>query len=68
MRATGMSIETLQRYAALTREGPHTAEDRRMILEEHRSKVKANIEELCTALQTVEHKIERLASGEAHQS
>jgi DNA-binding transcriptional MerR regulator len=68
MRATGMCIETLQRYAALTREGEHTAAVRRAILEEHRSKVKAQIEELRTALQTVEHKIERLASGEAHKS
>lgn len=68
MRATGMSIETLQRYAALTREGEHTAAARRAILEEHRTNVKAQIEELHTALQTVEHKIARLASGEAHGS
>jgi DNA-binding transcriptional MerR regulator len=58
----------LQRYAALTREGEHTAAARRAILEEHRSKVRAQIEELHTALQTVEHKIERLASGVAHKS
>lgn len=68
MRATGMPIDTLQRYAALTREGEHTAAVRRAILEEHRSKVRAQIEELHAALQTVEHKIERLASGVAHKS
>lgn len=68
MRATGMPIATLQRYAALTREGEHTAAERQAILEEHRSKVRAQIEELHTALQTVEHKIERLASGVAHKS
>lgn len=68
MRATGMPIDTLQRYAALTREGEHTAAIRRAILEDHRSKVRAQIEELHAALQTVEHKIERLASGVAHKS
>jgi DNA-binding transcriptional MerR regulator len=68
MRATGMPIVTLQRYAALTREGERTAAERRAMLEEHRSKVKTNIDELHTALQVIEHKIERLASGEAHRS
>lgn len=68
MRATGMPIDTLQRYAALTREGEHTAAIRRAILEDHRSKVRAQIEELHAALQTVEHKIDRLASGVAHKS
>lgn len=68
MRATGMPIATLQRYAALTREGEHTAAARRAILEEHRSRVKTQIDELHGALQAIEHKIERLASGEAHRS
>jgi DNA-binding transcriptional MerR regulator len=68
MRATGMSIETLQRYAAFTREGQQTAAARRALLEEHRSKLQARIEELHDALRVVDKKIERLASGEAHKS
>jgi DNA-binding transcriptional MerR regulator len=68
MRATGMSIQALQRYAALTREGEHTSAARRSLLEEHRGNVKAQIEELHAALETIDHKIARLDSGEAHGS
>lgn len=68
MRATGMSIEKLQRYAALTREGDHTAAARRALLEEHRLNLQARIDELHDALGVVDHKIERLASGEAQKS
>lgn len=68
MRATGMPIEALQRYSALTREGEHTADVRRAILEEHRSKIQTQIQDLHSALQAVDHKIERLASGAAHKS
>lgn len=68
MRATGMSIQALQRYAALTREGEHTSAARLSLLEEHRGNVKAQIEELHAALETIDHKIARLDSGEAHGS
>jgi DNA-binding transcriptional MerR regulator len=68
MRAAGMPIETLQRYAALTREGDHTAPARRAILEGHRSNIETQIEELRGVLEIVKHKIERLESGRAHAS
>jgi DNA-binding transcriptional MerR regulator len=68
MRAAGMPIEKLQRYASLTREGEHTADARRAILEEHRSSIEAQIEELRGLLEIVKHKIGRLKSGEARTS
>jgi DNA-binding transcriptional MerR regulator len=68
MRATGMSIEHLAQYAALTRAGEGTAEQRKALLEEHRARVQAQIEELQIALQSLNYKIERLTSGEAHRS
>jgi DNA-binding transcriptional MerR regulator len=64
MRSTGMSIETLQRYTSLLREGVSTSMERRKILLDHATSVKEKIAELTQCLGTIEHKIARLASQE----
>jgi MerR family transcriptional regulator, aldehyde-responsive regulator len=57
LRATGMSIEELHRYAMLMQEGDSTAEERLQLLEEHRARIKHDLQELETALELVERKI-----------
>ena len=57
LRATGMSIEELHRYAMLMQQGDSTAEERLQLLEEHRARIKHDLEELETALELVERKI-----------
>ena len=63
MRATGMSIETLRRYAELTRAGESTAAQRREMLEEHGRTIEARIAEMQAALDHVKMKIARLGAG-----
>ena len=57
LRATGMSIEELHRYAMLMQQGDSTAEERLQLLEEHRARIKHDLQELETALELVERKI-----------
>jgi DNA-binding transcriptional MerR regulator len=57
LRATGMSIEDLHRYAELMQEGNSTALERIRLLEAHRHRIKDEMRELATALELVERKI-----------
>ncbi|MHA6623079.1 MerR family transcriptional regulator [Pseudonocardia sp. DLS-67] len=57
MRMTGMSIRDLQRYIALVAAGDVSVPERRELLVAHRDAVRAQIQELTFALQTVEFKI-----------
>jgi DNA-binding transcriptional MerR regulator len=57
LRATGMSIEDLHRYAELMQKGDSTAPERLRLLEDHRQRIKHEIVELATALELVERKI-----------
>ena len=57
LRATGMPIRQMQRYAALLREGPTTVAARRELLEEHGREVRARLDELGGHLAAVEAKI-----------
>lgn len=57
LRMTGMPIRDLQRYVRLVESGEHTVPERLALLEEHRDAVRARIEELAVALDTVERKI-----------
>lgn len=58
LRATGMPIEDLHTYAELMQQGDSTARQRLQLLETHRRRIKAEMSELATALELVEHKIE----------
>ncbi|MFE3326944.1 MerR family transcriptional regulator [Streptomyces sp. NPDC059176] len=57
LRLTGMPVADMVRYAELVREGDHTFEQRRELLEATRSDVRARITELRTALTVLDYKI-----------
>jgi DNA-binding transcriptional MerR regulator len=58
LRATGMPIATILRYAELARAGTATAAERKALLLEHREEVAARIEHLRHDLAMIDHKIE----------
>jgi DNA-binding transcriptional MerR regulator len=57
MRSTGMPIRTLQRYVELTRQGDEPLPERLAILEAHREKVRADIDELRRNMDAIDFKI-----------
>ncbi|MFF5232272.1 MerR family transcriptional regulator [Dactylosporangium sp. NPDC000521] len=57
LRATGMSIAGMRRYAELCRVGPETFDERRELLEAHRREVLRRIAGLQSDLTLIEHKI-----------
>jgi DNA-binding transcriptional MerR regulator len=63
MRATGMSLETLGRYAELVRAGAATAAARRELLTAQAALINDRIADLHAALAVIEHKLERLDAG-----
>lgn len=71
LRATGMPIKTIRRYAELVSAGPGNEQERLQLMENHRAVVTAQIAELQRSLALVDHKIDvyrgRLAAGEADQ-
>ncbi|MCX4719273.1 MerR family transcriptional regulator [Streptomyces virginiae] len=71
LRATGMSVADMVRYAELVREGEHTMAERRELLERTRREVRSRITELTDALAVLDYKIDMYAmktvSGKAQQ-
>lgn len=71
LRATGMPIRTIRRYAELVSAGRGNEQDRLALLEGHRADVLAKIAELHENLELIEHKIDvyrgRLDAGDADQ-
>jgi DNA-binding transcriptional MerR regulator len=70
LRATGMPIRDMQRFAELRRQGKHTVAARRALLEEHRDEVLERISELQRDLAAVTDKIthyQHLETSNAHQ-
>ena len=71
LRATGMPIRTIRRYAELVSAGPGNEQERLALLEAHRAEVTAKLAELRENLQLIDHKIDvyrgRLAAGDADQ-
>ncbi|MEV0415717.1 MerR family transcriptional regulator [Streptomyces sp. NPDC050448] len=63
LRATGMSVADMVRYAELVREGEHTVDRRRELLEQTRREVRARITELTDALAVLDFKIDMYAMG-----
>ncbi|WP_046775018.1 MerR family transcriptional regulator [Streptomyces yangpuensis] len=61
LRATGMSVADMVRYAELVREGEHTVEERRDLLERTRNEVRARMAELTDALAVLDYKIDMYA-------
>ncbi len=63
MRKTGMSIETLARYAELIRRaeaGEDTSQEKRALLLAHAQSVREKIKDLETCLEVVDYKLSRL--------
>lgn len=65
LRATGMPVRDMQRYAELVRAGEHTATERRELLEAHRTRVAAHIKELRGHLAVIDHKVTGYRDGES---
>lgn len=64
LRATGMSVADMVRYAELVREGEHTVDERRELLERTRRDVRARLSELTDALAVLDYKIDLYAMKE----
>lgn len=58
LRATGMPVREVRRYAELVRNGQGNEEERLKILEAHRERVLAQLAEVTENLRAVESKIE----------
>src|SRR5436305_6718279 len=58
LRATGMPVREMRRYAELVRSGPGTNADRLRLFEEHRQRVLERIAELQRDLDAINRKIE----------
>lgn len=58
LRATGMPVRDMQRYADLVRAGDSTSEERRELLEAHRDRVEEHIAELSRHLAVIDHKVD----------
>ena len=58
LRATGMSIKDMQRYAELQRQGDETLPERVEMLKSLRDKVEAHIEEMNEHLKLIHYKID----------
>jgi DNA-binding transcriptional MerR regulator len=69
LRATGMPIRGIRRYAELVSAGPGNEKERLALMEAHRDEVIAKIAELQENLELIDHKIDvyrgSLAAGEA---
>jgi DNA-binding transcriptional MerR regulator len=69
LRATGMPIKGIRRYAELVAAGPGNEQERLELLEAHRANVLEKLAEVQENLQTIDHKIAvyrgSLAAGEA---
>ena len=57
LRATGMPIATMLRYAELARAGTSTAAERKALLLAHRAEVAARVEQLRHDLEMIDYKI-----------
>jgi DNA-binding transcriptional MerR regulator len=71
LRATGMPIRAIRRYAELVSAGHGNEEERLALMTAHRAEVIAKIDELRENLKAIDHKIDvyrgRLAAGDADQ-
>ena len=69
LRATGMPIKAIRRYADLVSAGHGNEQERLALLEAHRAEVIAKVAELQDNLELIDHKIDvyrgRLAAGDA---
>jgi DNA-binding transcriptional MerR regulator len=71
LRATGMPIRAIRRYAQLVCAGRGNEQERLALLEAHRAEVAAKLAELQESLKLIDHKIDvyrgRVSAGDADQ-
>ncbi|THA54168.1 MerR family transcriptional regulator [Streptomyces sp. A1136] len=67
LRTTGMSVADMVRYAELVREGEHTIDQRRELLERTRREVRARLSEMKDALAVLDYKIDLYAGKAVRQ-
>jgi DNA-binding transcriptional MerR regulator len=71
LRATGMPIKAIRRYAELVSAGPGNEKERLVLMEAHRADVLAKLAELQENLELIDHKIDvyrgRVEAGDADQ-
>ena len=71
LRATGMPIKAILRYAELVAAGPGNEPERLALLESHHAEVTTKVAELQEALKVLDRKIDiyrgRMAAGDADQ-
>ncbi len=71
LRATGMPIRTIRRYAQLVSAGPGNEQERLALMEAHRAQVVRKLAEVQENLELIDHKIEvyrgSVAAGDADQ-
>lgn len=71
LRATGMPIKSIRRYAQLVSAGPGNEQERLDLMTAHRAHVIAKIAEFQENLELIDHKIDvyqgRMAAGDADQ-
>ena len=65
LRATGMPIREMQRFAELARQGDATISERRALLEVHQQKLEAQMREIQRTLTLLEHKVSTYRTWEA---
>ncbi|KTS36229.1 MerR family transcriptional regulator [Methylobacterium indicum] len=64
LKTTGMPIREMVRYAALRNDGPATETERREMLERHRARVRAHVDELQESLLVLDTKIAGYAGAD----
>lgn len=57
LRATNMSVQEMQRFAAFVREGDATIGERLALLEAHQQKLTVQLDEIKQTLALIEHKV-----------
>ena len=67
LRASAMPLSEMQRFAEITRQGTSTASERRELLEAHRLRVVAHLQEIQHTLAHLDTKIAHLHSLEIEQ-
>jgi DNA-binding transcriptional MerR regulator len=71
LRATGMPIKSIRRYAQLVAAGPGNEQERLALMEAHRADVTAKLAEIQENLKLIDHKIDvyrgSIAAGDADQ-
>ncbi|MDQ2104678.1 MerR family transcriptional regulator [Azospirillum isscasi] len=68
LKTTGMPIRDMLRYAALRGEGAGTEAERRALLEQHRERVRAQVDELKACLLVLDTKIDGYVETEQRKN